>query len=300
MRYVILIVLQFMVLAGFAQQIPISQYMHHGLPLNPAIAGSVGAMSISATSREQWTGFEGAPSTQIISAHSPFFSDTFSAVVLITNDRIGVTRTTTSTLMGSYRLKVLTGNLHFGLRGGIEQAHNSWSEVRTTDNQDILFANDDRSVLPVIGTGVYYYNSTFYCSFSAPSLLNKVYRDGGYVAEFDILKIRPYFNTGLNLQINDAWMLRPSTLIYKNQSDYVKMDINMLLAYNKQIEFGLSSRSTETFVGMLRYWVKPQFSIAYSYDMERVALSKYSRGSHELTLRYDMIYNRQINNPRFF
>lgn len=300
MRYLIVIMLQFFSLFGLAQQIPISQYMHHGLPLNPAIAGSAGAMSISATSREQWTGFEGAPSTQIISAHSPFFSNTIGAGVLITNDRIGVTRTTTATIMGSYRLKVLTGSLNFGLRGGIEQGHNSWTDVRTTDNEDLLFANDDRSVLPVIGAGVYYYNSTFYFSLSAPSLLNKVYREGQYFADFDLLSVRPYFNTGLNLQVNEMWMLRPSTLIYKSQSDYIKMDINMLLVYNKQIEFGLSSRSTETFVGMLRYWINPQFSIAYSYDMERVALSKYSRGSHELTLRYDMIYNRQVNNPRFF
>lgn len=300
MKYVVVFILQLLVLVGYGQDIPVSQYMHHGLPLNPAIAGSVGAMSISATSREQWTGFDGAPSTQIISAHSPLFSNSFGAGLLVTNDRIGVSRTSTASIMCSYNVKVLTGNLHFGLKGGVEQTHNNWAEVRTIDNQDLLFANDDRSLLPVLGTGLYFYNSTFYLSLSAPNLLTKTYREGGYHAEFDMHSIRPYINTGLNLQVNESWVLRPSTLIYKSVSKYIRMDINMLLQYNKQLEFGLSSRSTETFVGMLRYWVKPQFSIAYSYDAERKALSKYSRGSHELTLRYDMIYNRKINNPRFF
>ena len=56
-----------------AQQDPLySQYQFNALVVNPAYAGSRGMMSMMALSRRQWVGFEGAPSTQTFSLHTPF------------------------------------------------------------------------------------------------------------------------------------------------------------------------------------------------------------------------------------
>jgi type IX secretion system PorP/SprF family membrane protein len=57
-----------------AQQDPqFSQYMFNLLALNPAYAGSAERLSLKALSRHQWVGFEGAPTTQTLTAHAPVF-----------------------------------------------------------------------------------------------------------------------------------------------------------------------------------------------------------------------------------
>ena len=51
-----------------AQQRPVtSTYMYNGLTLNPAYAGSSGGLCGSLLYRNQWTGFEGAPKTGLLS-----------------------------------------------------------------------------------------------------------------------------------------------------------------------------------------------------------------------------------------
>ena len=49
-----------------------SHYTFNGLALNPAYAGSHEMLSVSLSHRSQWMGFEGAPSYNILAAHTPF------------------------------------------------------------------------------------------------------------------------------------------------------------------------------------------------------------------------------------
>jgi type IX secretion system PorP/SprF family membrane protein len=51
-----------------AQQLPIySQYIFNKYLINPAVAGSDGYTSINLTTRQQWTGYQGAPQTYSLS-----------------------------------------------------------------------------------------------------------------------------------------------------------------------------------------------------------------------------------------
>jgi sRNA-binding regulator protein Hfq len=63
------VVFCFMVLSGLkAQQTPVySQYMMNGFLLNPAVAGAEGFTAVNVTAREQWLGFQNAPSTYAVS-----------------------------------------------------------------------------------------------------------------------------------------------------------------------------------------------------------------------------------------
>jgi len=58
--------------ASYAQQDPnFTQYMYNTLSINPAYAGSRDAFSAVALHRSQWLGFDGAPTSQTLSAHTP-------------------------------------------------------------------------------------------------------------------------------------------------------------------------------------------------------------------------------------
>ena len=60
-------------LSVFGQITPITgQYVLNPLTINPAFAGSRGALNIAALYRKQWTGIEGTPKTLTFSIDAPF------------------------------------------------------------------------------------------------------------------------------------------------------------------------------------------------------------------------------------
>ncbi len=54
-----------------------AMYTHYGyntLAINPAYAGSRDALTVTALHRSQWVGFEGAPTTQTLTLHTPIIN----------------------------------------------------------------------------------------------------------------------------------------------------------------------------------------------------------------------------------
>src|SRR5262245_53368020 len=106
---------------ALAQQDPqYSQYMFNLLAINPAYAGSADRMSLKALTRHQWVGFEGAPTTQTLTAHSPLLFESLCMGGTLMRDEYGPV-----TQYGFYvdmAYRVIMGNdarLAFGLKGGL-------------------------------------------------------------------------------------------------------------------------------------------------------------------------------------
>jgi type IX secretion system PorP/SprF family membrane protein len=79
----------FTAVVGFAQQdAQFTQYMYNTININPAYAGSRGALSIFALHRTQWVGLDGAPVTNAVSINTPL-NNKLGLGVSIINDRIG-------------------------------------------------------------------------------------------------------------------------------------------------------------------------------------------------------------------
>ena len=53
------------------QQAHYTQYMYNTISVNPAYAGSRGALSLGLLHRSQWVGLAGAPTSQTFFAHTP-------------------------------------------------------------------------------------------------------------------------------------------------------------------------------------------------------------------------------------
>ena len=57
----------------YAQQDPVfNQYMNNLLTVQPAYAGMSGYVNVTAMSRIQWVGFDGAPLTNTVTIQGPF------------------------------------------------------------------------------------------------------------------------------------------------------------------------------------------------------------------------------------
>jgi len=84
------IVMMFTAIAGYTQQdAQYTQYMYNTINVNPAYAGSRGALSFFALHRTQWVGLDGAPVTNTLSANTPFNNSKLGLGVSIVNDEIG-------------------------------------------------------------------------------------------------------------------------------------------------------------------------------------------------------------------
>jgi len=154
-----------------AQQDPMyDQYMFNVLAFNPAYAGSADVFTIMALSRHQWVGFEGAPSTQTLVAHTPLRSQALSLGLSFMTDKIGPSRRTSFHADLAYRIRVNEeSELAFGLKGGID-LHQAELSTLTTVNADPANVDMKGQLLPNFGFGLFWHSERYYVGLSAPKL----------------------------------------------------------------------------------------------------------------------------------
>jgi type IX secretion system PorP/SprF family membrane protein len=282
------------------QQVMFTQYMFNGLALNPAYAGSHETVSLSALGRKQWTGLDGAPSTQTFSIHSPIRKQRMSIGFLFLHDNIGVTDQTGTYASYAYRIPITKkGKLAFGLQGGVSYYNAQFSKVSTTDP---TFANGDvRVILPSVGFGMYYNTDRFYVGVSVPQLnqssLDKTIPDS------DSRLVRHYFaSAGYVLDLNHALKLKPNVLVKVVGGAPVEIDLNANLLIQEVLWVGFSWRSFDSFDTILQMQVSDQLQIGYAFDFATTTdLSRVNGGSHELMLNYRFNFNHtRIITPRYF
>src|SRR5688500_1683582 len=107
MKLRLFIVAMLVSLSTLAQQKPqYTQYIFNGLVINPAYAGSKDVIHLNAFHRTQWTGLEGAPTTQSFSIDGATKSNRLGIGAQAVNDRIGAQRRTSVTVNGAVKLNV--------------------------------------------------------------------------------------------------------------------------------------------------------------------------------------------------
>src|SRR6476660_7661657 len=89
---ILLLALLFTGFVSYAQQdAQFTQYMYNTININPAYAGSRGALSIFGLYRTQWVGLDGAPETSSFSVNTPTGNENVGIGLSLINDKIGPT-----------------------------------------------------------------------------------------------------------------------------------------------------------------------------------------------------------------
>jgi type IX secretion system PorP/SprF family membrane protein len=282
------------------QQIMFTQYMFNGLAINPAYAGSHESISATALARKQWSGLEGAPSTQTFSVHSPIRNQKMSLGLLMLHDNIGVTDQTG--IYGSYAYRIAfneKAKLALGLQAGISFYNAQFSKVSAND--PTFSSGDVRESLPSFGFGAYYNTERFYLGVSAPQLNQSKFNKNNPDSDSKI--IRHYFITsGYVFDLSPSLKLKPNVLIKTVVGAPVELDLNANLLIKEVLWLGLSWRSFDSFDALIQVQATDQLQIGYSYDFATTtALSRVNNGSHELMLNYRFSFSRKrILTPRYF
>lgn len=285
-----------------------TMYMWNQLILNPAYAGSRDAISASLVSRHQWVGFDGAPSTQVVSVHSPLANDNVGLGLTVENDRIGPTNTTG--IWGDFSYSIQTGQkskLAFGLRAGVAVYQADLRDVNSLDPDDPVFlGNVENRMLPNFGLGAYYYGERGYVGFASPTLLENEL-NGFNVAnstEQGVYNRHYYLMAGyvFNLSADSGGvMFKPSSVVRMVQGAPVSFDLSAMFLLKQKLWIGGAYRYQDSFAAILSFNFTEHFQAGYSYDFGTSNLNNYHNGSHEFMLSYDFFKKDvKTKNPRFF
>jgi len=311
-KLLILIVSVFCFFGSYAQQeAQYTQFMYNKLTLNPAYAGSAGAPCISCIYRSQWIGFDGAPVSQVLNFHSPFFSKRVGFGISLSHDNIGPTDSYNLGMMYAYRMKLNKGTLSIGLRGSIHSYSVDYASLTTIEGgDDDIPERNTLTVMPNFGTGVYYENKKLYAGISIPNLLENDLSS----ATVDELRNSDshrhfYFMAGYVLELGSKTKFKPAALMKVVKNTPVDLDINGTFIFMDKFWIGASYRMGgdsfnsigESIDLLAQYQIAPSIRVGAAYDFTLSKLRNYSDGSIEVQLQYCIHpKHNKLTNPRFF
>jgi len=283
------------------QETMYSQYMFNLLQINPAYAGNLTDDNITILCREQWMGSPGAPSTASLSWDSRAEGSNVGYGLQMYNDRLGIESTSGIQAYYSYRIPFKNSFLSFGMSAGVLYYRAAFSTVVTSQNGDPLFQADVNSLLPTVGVGVLYATECWYAGFSVPALLETKINTNNSLSTTGA--DNHYFLTGGYIfDASDMLKLKPSILVRAVKGAPVEYDLNLNAWVQNTIGLGVSYRTGDAFVGMFELQISPEFRLGYAYDYTISNLQPFSKGTHELMLRYEFNNrkNQRILSPRYY
>lgn len=277
----------------FSQQDPLSsQYMFNTLTYNPGVAGASGMICATALNRQQWVGFEGAPSTTVFNISAPIspFGIKSGVGLVVESDNIGFDKDINISASYAYLMEMGSGKLGIGINLGMlnKTLNPKWfipnGDAHTPVSGDPLIPESKESFVAFdAGFGLYYTSDKYYAAVSVTHITQpkiKFSKGTPYVS-------RHYYVTGgYNLQLpNPSLELLPSVFAFSDGKE-VQFAVTSLIRYNKKVWGGVSYRTGDALIGIVGLELFNGIRLGYSYDFTISDVRTNSSGSHEFMINY--------------
>ncbi len=295
-------VLMFTTIVSFAQQdAQFTQYMYNTININPAYAGSRGALSIFALHRTQWVGLDGAPVTNAVSMNTPLNNSNLGLGISIINDKIGPTQENTLSADLSYTVPTSeTFKLSFGIKATANLFDLNVSKLNPVNANDPNLQNFNNKFSPNIGAGMYLHSNKAYVGLSVPNFIETNRYDDNEVKIFKE-KINYYLIAGYVFDLNNSIKFKPALLTKMVEGAPLQVDVSGNFMFIDKFVVGVAYRWSAAMSAMVGFQVSDGMYIGYGYDLETTNLENYNSGSHEIFFRYELFKNNnKITTPRFF
>ncbi len=314
MKKYFIILIVFTVFQGFSQQdSQYSLYQFNQFAINPAYAGSRDAIAVVADIRKQWGGVGGAPTTGVVSVHSPLKNKKLGVGLNVLSDKIGPKSVTGIYANIAYIAKLNSNlKLSFGLRAGYSMYRFNYSLVNYRDQNETIYtdlATTNKGTLDM-DAGLYLKGKTFFTglsvthlnggsvydkSFQAANLTTGTLTD--YSLSYD-LKPHLFLVFSKSFVVNDNFLINPSIMV-KSVAQDRSSDLNLNFFFMKRVWAGVFVRKGFGFGALFQVYATDKLRVGYSYDAgtrDRRRLG----ASHEIMLGYDFGSNKsKMVSPRF-
>ena len=299
-----------------AQQQPLhTMFMYNKLLVNPAYAGYHEHPCATAIVREQWLGFDGAPSSQAISLHGPLSSQRIGLGFNLQHRSIGVSSSTTFDGIYDYRIPMGNGTLSLGVQASARFLEVDYSDPAVKAVQDFslnqgIEALSDSKFVANGGAGVYYSTPSFYLGVSSPRLVASD-------IDFEVNNLftakeqaHVYLMSGIAIDLTHRLSFVPQVMARYTEAAPWNVDLNLGLHWGEDHSVGVSFRKggvddrlLESVDVMGAIKVLRGLRIGAAYDITMSELQDYSNGSIEVMLMYcfgEPAGPSTFVNPRYF
>ncbi|MEP2770579.1 MAG: type IX secretion system membrane protein PorP/SprF [Fulvivirga sp.] len=287
MKKLLLPLLLFIASATQAQQDPLyAQYINNPMVLNPGYTGINNVLNASLSYRTQWTGFEGAPSTAALSAHSSFFDDLLGLGIVIVRDEVGSTTNTQVSATGAYKIELGEMDFSFGMSAGVFALNENNDELNISDPNDPLFAGNQSFSKFNIGAGAVLKSPKFYLGLSVPRLVNSV--EELEMVESQLYQRHYYFGAGYFFNLGVDLALKPSILVKGVADAPASIDYNASVVLRDKYTAGLLTRNFQTYGLLLQVNFNHNLRIGYVGEIPTDNSVGSQFTSHEISITLDM------------
>lgn len=305
------------VFAASAQQnAQYSQYMFHGLYINPAYSGYKGDLNLHSYYRTQWTNMDGGPRTLALAADMLTNNEKVGLGLNIVGDRVGGERMTSAYLNYAYKLRLNdagTQNLSLGIGAGM--LFSSYDNAGIITDQPEAVALESM-FLPDMRFGVHYSTPTFFAGLGVDNMIASLVFNDEKASLQPVMHY--YLHTGTLIPMNADILFKPSVLLKSaSRSDGRALtgDINAAFIFGERITGGLSYRTAlssgtgstsnlpkrNSMIVLAEFVSNSNFRIGYSFDYPLSSTINNLGGTHEISLGYSIAKQRvRERTPRFF
>ncbi|MDT7829550.1 type IX secretion system membrane protein PorP/SprF [Pricia sp. S334] len=312
-----LLLLLGIVTVGRAQKEPqYTQYMYNIGSFNPGYVGTTPTPEITGLYRAQWLDVEGSPRTLRFGANYPLSNETMGLGFNIISDQLGPSTQTYVELAYSYQFNVTDNTkLSFGMDVGGSFLNVDFSKG-TFENpgEPILQGEIIKEFYPTVGAGFFLYeDDIWYLGASVPNFLT----DGVYNDEVATIvddKLQFNFIGGYVFELSETLKFKPAFLVNLVSGAPVNTNVSTNFLINERFTLGASYRFGNAVSGLAGFQVTNSTFIGYSYDYNTNPLGEFSKGSHEVILKFYLGREgsiqgndkklrgkpKQIDTPRFF
>lgn len=267
-----------------------SQYLFNPYMLNPAVAGTTPYSPISASFRDQWTGFEGAPRTYMLSGHTQLPGTRLGiGAIAFHDDTGGAIARTGMELTGAYTIDLNNRDaVSFGLSAVFSQFR--------FDGTDLVFRDvDDPALVNVVESGFNFdasfgmlvYGPGYFFGFSIPQLIQTRLGITGVLEDLNQNARHYNFMGSYRYDINETFAIQPTALVRLTEASPAQFDILNKLIYQDLLWLGISYRHRDA-IALAVGFEYEEYAVAYSYDITTTDARNMSPHTHEVTLSYNI------------
>ena len=276
-----------------SQQDPLSShYMFNTLTYNPGVAGTSGLICATVINRQQWIGFEGAPSTTLFNISAPvtLFRIKSGVGLIVESDNIGFDRDINLSVVYSYLIELGQGKLGIGLNAGMlnKTLNPTWEipsgDAHTPPSGDPLIPENKESFVAFdAGLGVFYKADKYYAALSVTHINQPKIK---FSKGLPYISRHYYLTAGYTVQLpNPSLELLPSVYAFSD-GKVAQITATSLLRYNKKVWGGVSYRAGDALIGIVGVELFNGIRIGYAYDFPMSDIRKNTSGSHEFMVNY--------------
>jgi type IX secretion system PorP/SprF family membrane protein len=290
-----------------------TQHFNNQLLINPAYAGSIEGTQLSGIARFQYVGLANQISATQSASFSTYLDKAKGGFGLnVTNDLIGLQRTTSASLSYAYQKQTNKVRIGVGLGVGFINLGLNGAAIITPTGEytnginhrdPILNTSRGNSFSPDFSAGVYLKGERFFASVSANHLFT-LQKLKGVSADFFYNHDRNLVvSGGYNFKIGRRSAIQPMALLRTN-FQRVQLDISTIFTIYDNILTGIafrgySPKTVDAFSLFLGGTFK-NVKILYSYDANVSFLTKFNTGSHEISLSYILPRKQNVLDGKFY